>query len=149
MADSDLLNMKHGKRTPEQAALMERIREDGVCPFCAEYFKKYHPKPVLKETDYWFFTENMDPYKGTKYHFIFVYKPAHISLPSELPPEALVDLFALINGAIAEYNMPGGSLFMRFGETRFTGSSVTHLHAQLIMGDSDAEDHEPVRVKLG
>ena len=149
MTETDLLNMKHGSRTPEQKALMERILADGVCPFCAEHFRKYHPKPILKETEYWFFTENMDPYKGTKYHFIFVYKPAHISTPAELPPAALVDLFDLINGAIAEYKMPGGSFFMRFGETRFTGSSVTHLHAQLLMGDADAEGHEPVRVKLG
>ena len=54
-------------RTPEQVALMQKIIDDGVCPFCAEHFKKYHPKPVLKETEYWFFTENMSPYKGTKY----------------------------------------------------------------------------------
>lgn len=136
-------------RTEEQIALMQKIAEDGVCPFCAEHFRTYHPKPILKETDYWFFTENMSPYKGTKYHFIFVYKPAHIRSASEMAPEALADLFALINGAISEYNIPGGSFFMRFGDTRYTGSSVEHLHAHLIMGDHDDPKHEPVRVKLG
>jgi diadenosine tetraphosphate (Ap4A) HIT family hydrolase len=136
-------------RTPEQIALMQKIIADGVCPFCAEYFRKYHPKPVLKETDHWFFTENMSPYVGTKYHFIFVYKPAHITTPSELPPEALVDLHHLLDSAIAEYKIVGGSFFMRFGEHKYNGSSVEHLHAHLLMGDADAPGHEPVRVKLG
>ncbi|MDB5245497.1 MAG: Histidine triad domain protein [Parcubacteria group bacterium] len=148
MNDSDLLNLKHA-REPKQKALMEQIIADGVCPFCAEYFKKYHPKPIIKETDYWFLTENMSPYPGTKYHFILVYKPAHIRTPSEIAPEGAADLFALLDWAIAEYKIPGGSFFMRFGDTRYNGSSVQHLHGQLIMGDVDAPGHEPVRVKLG
>jgi len=40
-------------------------------------------------------------------------------------------------------------LFMRFGDTHYNGSSVEHLHAQLLQGDVDAPGHEPVRVKLG
>lgn len=142
------LNLENA-RTPEQQALMQKIVADGVCPFCAEHFKKYHPKSILKETAYWFLTENMSPYVGTKYHFIFVYKPAHITTPSEITPEAFVDLFVLVNATVAEYNIPGGALFMRFGDTRYNGSSVVHLHAQLIMGDADTPGHEPVRVKLG
>ena len=149
MAENDsFLNLSNA-RTPEQQELMQKIVADGVCPFCAEYFRKYHPKPVIKETNYWFFTENMSPYKGTRYHFIFVYKPAHISNPRELSPEALMDLFALLNAATEEYQIPGGAFFMRFGDTRYNGSSVEHLHAHLIMGDVDAPEHEPVRVKLG
>jgi ATP adenylyltransferase len=142
------LNLENA-RTKEQVELMQKIIADGVCPFCAEHFKKYHPKPILKETDFWFFTENMSPYAGTKYHFIFVYKPAHISKTSELPPEALVDLHALMDAAITEYNIPGGSFFMRFGDHTYTGGSVEHLHAHLLQGDKDAPGHEAVRVKLG
>jgi ATP adenylyltransferase len=142
------LNMSNA-RTPEQIVLMQKIIADGVCPFCAEHFKKYHPKPILKETDYWFFTENMSPYAGTKYHFIFVYKPAHIKTPGELPPEALVDLHKLLDTAIAEYKIIGGSFFMRFGDYKYNGSSVEHLHAHLLMGDADTLGHESVRVKLG
>lgn len=136
-------------RTPEQKELMEKIEQDGVCPFCAEYFKKYHPKPIFKETDYWFFTENMSPYEGTKHHFIFVYKPAHATSLSDIPSEAFADLHQLMTEAVAEYKIPGGSFFMRFGDQKYNGSSVAHLHAQLLMGDADAPGHEKVRVKLG
>src|SRR3989344_2738294 len=132
-------------RTPEQQALMQKIVVDGVCPFCAEHFKKYHPKPILKETAYWFFTENMSPYAGTKYHFIFVYKPTHITKPKEVAPEAFVDLFALVNEATDEYKILGVAFFMRFGDTHYTGSSVEHFHAHLLQGDADAPGHEPVR----
>lgn len=149
MADNKSgLNLDNA-RTPEQMELMKKIIDDGVCPFCAEHFKKYHPKPILKETEYWFFTENMSPYTGTKYHFIFVYKPAHITTSSQLSPEALTDLFNLVHSAAAEYNIPGGSFFMRFGDHKYTGGSVEHLHAHLLQGDVDAPDHEAVRVKLG
>lgn len=147
-SNSSGLNMDNA-RTPEQIALMQTIIDDGVCPFCKEHFAKYHPKPILKETDCWFFTENMSPYKGTKHHFIFVYKPAHITKASELAPNALQDLFDLLTWATEEYKIPGGSFFMRFGDTHFTGSSVEHLHAHLLMGDVDAHDHKAVRVKLG
>jgi len=140
--------MEHA-RTPEQIALMQKIIDDGVCPFCKEHFVTYHPKPILKATENWFFTENMSPYKGTKHHFIFVYKPTHVTKPNELPPEALADLFSLVNWATAEYDIPGGSFFMRFGDTHYTGSSVEHLHAHLLMCDTDAPEHEAVRVKLG
>lgn len=136
-------------RTEEQRALMERIEQDGVCPFCKEHFAQYHPKPILKETEYWFFTENMSPYAGTRHHFILVYKPEHVTVPSALSADALTDMHALMNWAAETYEMPGGSFFMRFGDTRYTGSSVAHLHAHLLMGDVDAPGHEPVRVKLG
>ena len=136
-------------RTDDQKELMRRIEEDGICPFCAEHFTRYHPKPILHETPWWFVTENMSPYKGTKHHFIFVYKPEHVVRPEESSPEGLADLFRCITWATNTYSIPGGSFFMRFGDTKYTGSSVSHLHAHLIMGDCDDPDHEPVRVKLG
>lgn len=148
MKNTSGLNFENA-RTPEQIALMRKIAEDGVCPFCAEHFKKYNPKPILKETDYWFLTENMSPYKGTKHHFLFVYKPAHITMPSEMTSGASTNLFELIDWVLAEHKIPGGAFFMRFGETKYTGGSVAHLHAHLIVGDIEAPEYEPIRVKLG
>lgn len=139
----------HNVRTKEQKELMAQIEKDGVCPFCAEYFRKYHPKPILKETDWWFVTENMSPYAGTKMHFLFVYKPTHISSPENINPEGTQDLFTLMNWVIQEYNIGGGAFFMRFGDTSYNGSSVEHLHAQLVVGEKEGDDVEALRVKLG
>jgi diadenosine tetraphosphate (Ap4A) HIT family hydrolase len=122
---------------------------DGVCPFCAEHFKKYHPKPILKETDYWFLTENMSPYEGAAQHFLFVYKPAHINTFGEVDVMAAQDLFALLTWVTETYRIEGGSFFMRFGNMAWNGSSVEHLHAQLIVGKKKDATAEALRVKLG
>lgn len=136
-------------RTDEQRALMAQIELDGVCPFCPDHFTKYHPKPIIKETDYWFVTENMSPYEGTTLHLLFVYKPSHISSLADISPEAAVDLFSLLTWATREYHIEGGSFFIRFGDMRWNGSSVQHLHAQLIVGKKGSESTEALRVKLG
>ncbi len=136
-------------RTDEQKKLMAQIEKDGVCPFCVAHFTKYHPKPILKETDSWFLTTNMSPYEGTKHHFLLVYKKAHVLLPSEITPESRANLFDLINWTIEHHHIEGGAFFMRFGDHRYTGGSVEHLHAHIIVGDVDAPDHQPIRVKLG
>ncbi len=136
-------------RTEEQKKLMAQIEKDGVCPFCAEHFKRYHPKPILKETDYWFVTENMSPYEGTRLHIIFVYKPMHATHPEDITPEAYADLLSLLQWTTTAYDVEGGSFFMRFGNTSYNGSSVSHLHAQLIVGGKQSDGHEPIKVKLG
>ncbi len=132
-------------RTAEQRALMERIAKDGVCPFCAEHLRTYHPKPILKETPFWFFTENMMPYKGTKRHFMFIYKPSHVTSPLELSAEATADLFAIAQEAIQEYGIEGGTIAMRFGSKAKYANSVAHLHAHLIEPDVDDPAHEGVK----
>lgn len=136
-------------RTEEQKNLMAQIEEDGVCPFCAAHFKKYHPKPIIKETGNWFVTTNMSPYEGTVHHFLFVYKPAHIISPADMSAEAAAELFALVGEQVQNNDMPGGAFFMRFGEGGYSGSSVEHLHAQLIIGEKRGEDTESLKVKLG
>lgn len=136
-------------RTTEQKELMEKIEQDGVCPFCREHFTQYHPKPIIKETEYWFVTTNMSPYEGTVHHFLFVYKPNHIISPADMNTEAAAELFALVGEQVTQNNMPGGAFFMRFGEGGYSGSSVEHLHAQLIIGEKRGEDTESLKVKLG
>lgn len=135
-------------RTDEQKKLMAQIEEDGVCPFCAEYFPIYHPKQILKETDYWFVAENMSPYEGTTKHFIFVYKPKHTNSLADITPEASSDLHRLAAEMCAEHNIVGGSLFIRFGEGDYNGSSVEHLHAQLLTGTKKSTSTESLKVKL-
>ena len=143
------LDFNHA-RTPDQIALMKKITEDGVCPFCKEFFTKYHPKPILKETDWWYVSENMAPYKGTDLHLIFVYKE-HAVMPSEINPEASKELFELLSWAEKEYKLEGGSFFVRFGKSEMTGGSVAHFHVQLLVGNAKGTDekYDKLKVKLG
>lgn len=146
---TEYLNFTHA-RTEEQISLMEKIEQDNVCPFCPEYFKKYHPKEIFKETKWWIVSENMSPYEGTRVHLIFIHKK-HITMPNEMKSEAAKELIRLLDWAIEKYEIKGGSFFVRFGDTRYTGGSIDHLHVQLLTGTakSDDKNKDKLKVKLG
>lgn len=148
------VNMRH-VRTDEQRALYERIQGARVCSFCEDFCRgkppSFHPKPVTKETPYWAFTESFPPYEGVEKHFLVVSKfldseGRHALFPS-LPAEAWQEFGELMQWAVGEYQLPGGAFFCRFGDTDYTGASISHLHAHLIFGG--AREGERLRVKLG
>lgn len=139
--------MKH-VRVDEQRGVMEQIVKDGVCPFCMENFTRYHKKPILRDGKHWVLTANQWPYKNTKHHLLAVAKK-HIETLAEITPAAAGELLEYLQWAEKEYGIAGGSFFMRFGIPQWTGATVSHLHAQLVVGDHDDPKHEPVRVKLG
>ena len=136
-------------RTDEQKELMAQIEKDGVCPFCAEHFRKYHPKPIIKENDSWFLTTNMSPYEGTKHHFLLVFKTSHIRTPAELSAQDSAELFEMVAWVTQEYNIPGATLIMRFGDGSYNGSSVEHLHAHIIAGEQKTEDTQSLKITVG
>ena len=141
-----LMDFNHA-RTKEQVELMEEIAKDGVCPFCQENFTKYHPKPIIKENKHWFLTENMSPYKGTRVHLITVYKDKHVTMSREIPDKHMPEMFELINWAIEKHKIEGGSILIRFGDSSYTGGSVDHFHAHLIIGNAKGTDKNAVKMK--
>ncbi|MEA2112625.1 MAG: hypothetical protein U9P50_01460 [Patescibacteria group bacterium] len=145
---NQLLNFNHA-RTEEQINLMKKIKEDKVCPFCWDNFEKYHPKPVIKKGSWWLITKNAFPYTGTKNHFLLIYRH-HISKICQITPQASIELVILLSWIEQNFDVEGGGVFMRFGETKQTGSSVEHLHVQLIQGNSQESSlASPIKVKLG
>lgn len=148
MKGTEHLNFTHA-RTKEQRELMERIAQDGVCPFCWEHFTTYHPKPIEEQSDWWIVTENISPYEGTTTHLLFVYKE-HVVTPADISEQGWTGLRAVLTNALARHSILHGSFFMRFGNMEATGSSVAHLHAHLIVGKPYNESlGEKIRVKLG
>lgn len=128
--------------------VLEKIAEDKVCPFCPEQLTLYHKNPILHENEHWLITRNMYPYKNTKNHFLLIHKN-HIQYTHELSNEAQLGLLELINWAVKEFNIPGATYFMRFGDTKYTGASVSHLHAQLVSSDPTEAGYEPVVARVG
>lgn len=143
----DLINMGHA-RTDEQRAVMQKILEEGHCPFCTENLEKYHQQPIIKEGKYWLLTPNQWPYKFTRLHLLAIAK-THAEKISELPPEAYADLFELLSWAEKEYSLKSGAIGLRFGNTSGTGATVLHLHAHLIVADREAPGYEKVRFPVG
>jgi len=143
------VNLNHS-RTPEQISVMQKISKDSVCPFCMDFFMKYHTEPIIKDGKWWLLTTNFAPYEGTKFHFLLIYKHHSVKM-SDLKPEAGIELLEFVSWVEKEYKINGGSFFMRFGETNLTGSSVNHLHAQIVVGNSSRlnPNHSSLKVKLG
>lgn len=139
------LNFHHA-RSDEQRAKMERIKEEGVCPLCEEYLKKYHDAPIERQTQWWSVAKNDFPYDGSSTHYLVIAR-THITRLEEVTPNAWGDLGLLL----AEYTrtLEGGSLFVRFGNTDFTGGSIEHLHAHILQGGARTENGEKLKVSLG
>lgn len=127
--------------------LLKKIEKDGVCPFCPAYFV-HHPKPILFNGKHWLITENIAPYEGTRLHFLLLHKK-HAEHLDQITPAAWNELRALVSKTVKKFKMPGGSFFMRFGDTKYTGASVAHLHAQLLMGRAQSAKTEKIKVTLG
>lgn len=143
-------NFRHA-REEEQVRVMLKIQQDKdkVCPFCWKNLEKYHPKPILKKGAWWWLSENAWPYKGARVHFIFFYKE-HVKHISQINPSAFNELGELTSWVERIYSLKGYALFIRSGRMEETGSSVQHIHAQLIAGSSQqGPDSEALKIKLG
>ena len=141
------LNFKH-VRINKQREQMEQIKKDGVCPFCIEYLTKYHESPIEKDGKWWILSKNDFPYNGTSIHYILIYK-YHITQPHNIDSSAWVEFGEYISYLNKKYAEKGGALFMRFGDTDYTGASINHMHAQFIVGGPYNENADKIKVSLG
>jgi len=144
---TNYINLKHA-RAEDQLKQMEQIAQDGVCPFCREHFEKYHKSPIEINGKFWLLTKNDFPYDGTEVHFLIVYK-THIVNISDVESSAWIEFGEHIKFLNKKYKTPGGAIFIRFGNTDYTGSSINHLHAHFLIGGPYSENTEGIKVKLG
>jgi ATP adenylyltransferase len=125
--------------------LQESIQEN-ACPLCPPM--KWHPNPILKYDDKWLVTENSHPYPNTKHHLIFVSKK-HIEELSQLTGDDLNSIISLAKWATKEFKIKGGGLTLRFGDTLYTGATIKHLHAHLIVPSTKNNKVTPVYFPIG
>ncbi len=117
--------------TPRYRKVIEHIEAKGVCPFCPKNFK-YHTEPVLKRRGSWFITKNFNPYPSARHHFIVIGTAHHEQL-SDLTSKDFAYIGWLLKWAERTYRLQGGAFAMRFGNTRYTGATIVHLHCHLIV----------------
>lgn len=130
-------------RTDEQRAEMERLESARECHFCSSE----RLGEILLESAHWFVVKNTFPYANTALHLLVVPKK-HYLTSSEMPSEFKQSYLEMVAEIEAHFQLEAYSQFMRVGTMTRTGASIAHLHAHIIVGDSDAPDFEPVRVKL-
>ncbi len=117
-------------------SVLGAIAKTGRCPFCPENFR-YHKKPILRRSGGWLATENSWPYAGTRVHCLLI-STRHRERFEDLSLKDFAAIRRLTGWLIRKYGIAGGGLAIRFGDPRFTGATVRHLHVQLIQ---PARDH--------
>ena len=117
-------------RKGEYQKIITKIALTGKCPFCKDNFK-YHKEPIIKQKKDWLLTKASWPYKNIHCHFLILGEK-HKENFSQLTKNDLITISYLTRWAIKKYQIKGGALAIRFGQTDYTGASVSHLHFHLI-----------------
>jgi len=147
-------NLMHlgNARVAAQRKQMEDITRRGVCPFCRKNFEADHKAPILRENRSWLIAKNDYPYesdsgKRVKTHLLLVYKK-HVENLRGLSPDGMKDLLPMITWAEKHMKIKGGALLMRFGDMRYNGATIAHLHAHLVSGVREGKSTESIKKKL-
>lgn len=141
--DYNVENARHEAQHQQMVDLAAR----GVCAFCPEHLGNEHREPIEFKTDYWAVTKNDYPYDDTHLHLLLI-PSEHVNTLSKLSAEALHDLVDTIVKVEKKWDLGHYAFAMRSGDTRYTGGTVDHLHAHIIVGDVHNPAHEPVRFKI-
>lgn len=132
------VNKTFARGKGEYANIISSIEETNKCPFCPDNFK-YHKKPILKKEGYWLITKNSWPYKNTEHHLVIIGEK-HTTDFNELDENDFKSVKILVNWALKKFNIKGGALSIRFGNTNYTGATVSHLHFHLISPKLNKQD---------
>jgi diadenosine tetraphosphate (Ap4A) HIT family hydrolase len=104
--------------------------------------------PVLHQNDSWLVTMNSWPYTGSRLHFLLIARK-HVERIQDLSPEARAGFFDAFDWISVNKEFSGGSFIWRTGSTDMTGASVSHLHAQFIVGEEREEGSEKILGLVG
>lgn len=139
-------DLRHA-RVEAQTAKMRQLIERGICAFCEEHFEDYHDHPIEFQTAHWIVSKNDYPYQGAKLHLLLVSKQ-HVATFSGLTREARADFAEVLVEIEARWKLPSYAVGVRAGDPSRNGGTVEHLHAHVVVGDTDNPAHEPVRFKM-
>lgn len=130
------------------AQVLKKIVAEGFCPFCEEHLFKHHRHPLVDKSKFWLITENAWPYKGSRYHYLFITRK-HVETIEALSSATWTDLQKLYKKLVSGKNIRGATLMIRSGNTKITGASVNHLHAHLVSGGRRGKNTKPIKALVG
>jgi ATP adenylyltransferase len=133
-------------RTPEQRAEMARLDAAGICLFCPEQLARHSHQRILLSTGHWSVTPNEFPYAGTSRHLLLVPRQ-HARDLLELSDEVRSDFWVALAATAQAFQIRHYGLGVRNGECHFTGATIAHVHAHVLVG-SDDPDAPPVRMRF-
>ena len=134
-------------RTAEQLAEMRRLDAAGICLFCPDGLARHARQQILFRTRHWSVTPNEFPYRGTRLHLLLV-PDQHASDLLDLPDEVRQDFWQALGAVARQHQLSHYGLGVRNGDCRYTGATIGHVHAHVLVGDAEAADAPPVRMRF-
>lgn len=135
-------------RTAEQLAEMRRLEAAGICLFCPGDPREEIPeRTVVWESERWTVLPNDFPYKGTMLHLLVV-PHRHVNDMLDLDEESLSEFWDVLKVIRERFNLDHYGLGVRNGNCSFTGATIAHVHAHILVGDPAADPEVPVRMKF-
>lgn len=138
--------------TEEYREVLTKLEKIGECPapFCKETDWNHETRPSMV-TDHWKVYENAYNSKGAQHKFLIVLRE-HLTDFAKLSLEAWIDLRQIKRALDSQYVADGSTLIFRTNATNYTGATVNHLHAQLIIGcarDDETDTTKPITITIG
>jgi diadenosine tetraphosphate (Ap4A) HIT family hydrolase len=92
-------------------------------------------------------TPNAFPYQGTKLHLLVV-PHQHANDMLDLDDEALGDFWTALRLIRERFGLDHYGLGARNGNCSFTGATIAHVHAHVVVGDPALDPEVPVRMRF-
>jgi len=98
-------------------------------------------------TRHWTALLNDFPYSGTRLHLMLVPRQ-HASDLTGLPAATQRDFWQALAAVVRDYQLTYYGLGVRNGDCRYTGATIEHVHAHLMVGDPDPASAGPIRMRF-
>ena len=128
----NFMNMSNA-RLPEQLKKMKELQKAGVCLFCKRNFIRYQTAPVIREKKWWLIRKNDYPYDGSRIHLLLIYKK-HINSVDKISKNGMIEFLDHVKWVKNKFKIPGSTFLIRSGDNKYTGATITHLHAHIVSG---------------
>lgn len=134
-------------RTAEQLEQMRRLDAAGVCLFCPQGLREHAGQALLWESEHWVVTPNKYPYRSTSLHLLLI-PHQHVGDLIDLDPAAQADFWSVLAQIRSRWDLSYYGLGVRNGDCRFTGGTIEHVHAHVLVGDAAVAEQVPVRMRF-
>lgn len=132
-------------RTAEQLAEMERLEAAGICLFCPDGLEQHAGAAGFLRTRHWTVLPNDFPYAGTSLHLLVVPRQ-HAADLLDLDADVQADFFDALAAVRDKHGLSYWGLGVRNGDCRYTGATIVHVHAHVVVAAPDPA--EVVRMRF-
>ena len=122
---------------------MEEGDEKASCTFC---HRDPVQNPVLYETDDWWVTPNAHPNDRACEVMLLIVSKEHWRKLDEITPRGWKSLGKAVECINDDdrFDLPGGMLFLRFGDMALNGGTMRHLHINIWVPDKSRKVWAPI-----